>query len=105
MPGPTADAKDCQGMAVLGDGADINTGLIVPHRKRPERPLLKGDEEDSAAAPPGLRGRRRRGDGLHHAAVQAEVEPTTGRYAAAEGCPVATAELLGRSAVDDLLSV
>ncbi|MDQ0746298.1 hypothetical protein QF034_000529 [Streptomyces africanus] len=31
-------------MAVPGDGAYLGTGLIVPHRKRPERPLLKGDE-------------------------------------------------------------
>jgi hypothetical protein len=47
VPGNTADAKawrdsglaeHCQGATVLGDGAYINTGLIVPHRKRPGRP-------------------------------------------------------------------
>jgi hypothetical protein len=65
---------------------------------------LKVDEEDSAAAPQRARGRRQRGDGLHRA-VQAEAERTTGRYAATEECPVATAELPGRSSVDDLLSV
>jgi hypothetical protein len=91
-------------MAALGDGAYLDIGLIVPHLKRPERPLLKGDDGDSAAAPQGPRGRRQRGDGLHHA-VQAEVERTTGRYTATEECPVATAELPGRSSVDDLLSV
>ncbi|WDV56330.1 hypothetical protein PV963_41325 [Streptomyces coeruleorubidus] len=91
-------------MAVPGDGAYLDTGLIVPHRKRHEQPLLKGDEEDSAAAPQDRRGRPQRGDGLHHA-VQAEVERTIGRYAATEECPVATAELPGRSSVDDLLGV
>ncbi len=57
VPGTTADAKawrgsglaeHCEGVTVLGDGAYINTGLIVPHRKRPGRPLLKGEEEDNA---------------------------------------------------------
>lgn len=57
VPGTSADAKawresglaeQCQGVTVLGDGAYINTGLIVPHRKRPGRPLLKGEEEDNA---------------------------------------------------------
>ncbi|MFF9803797.1 hypothetical protein ACF1G5_01485 [Streptomyces coeruleorubidus] len=38
-------------------------------------------------------------------AVRAEVERTTGRYAATEECPVATAGLPGRSSVDDLLSM
>ncbi|MDQ1033783.1 hypothetical protein QFZ75_000199 [Streptomyces sp. V3I8] len=73
-------------MTVLGDGAYINTGLIVPHRKRPGRPLLKGEEEDNAQHRKVrarvehifsrmknykiLRDCRQRGDGLHHA-VQA----------------------------------
>ncbi|GAA3506594.1 hypothetical protein GCM10019016_137090 [Streptomyces prasinosporus] len=57
MPGNTADAKawlesgltaHCESVTVLGDGAYINTGLIVPHRKRPGRPLLKGEEVDNA---------------------------------------------------------
>ncbi|RYJ29369.1 hypothetical protein CU044_2462 [Streptomyces sp. L-9-10] len=30
------------------DGAYINTGLVVPHRKRPGRALLPGEEEDNA---------------------------------------------------------
>ncbi|EKX60230.1 hypothetical protein STRIP9103_02550 [Streptomyces ipomoeae 91-03] len=38
----------CQGVTVLGDGAYINTGLVVPHRKRPGRPLLAGEEADNA---------------------------------------------------------
>ncbi len=58
VPGTTADAKAwrdsglaacCQGVTGLGDGAYLNTGLIVPHRKCPGRPLLKGEEEDDAA--------------------------------------------------------
>jgi hypothetical protein len=57
VPGNTDDAKasqdsglaaQCEGVTVLGDGAYINTSLIVPHRKRPEQPLLKGEEEDNA---------------------------------------------------------
>ncbi len=71
---------------MLGDGAYVNTGLIVPHRERPGRPLLKGEEEDNAAhrkvrAPVEhvigrmknhkiLRDCRQHGNGLHHA-VQA----------------------------------
>ncbi|MGA5120522.1 transposase family protein [Streptomyces pseudogriseolus] len=66
------------------DGAYINTGLIVPHRKRPGRPLLKGEEEDNAQHRKVrarvehtfsrmknykiLRDCRQRGNGLHHAA-------------------------------------
>lgn len=94
-PGNTADAKawrdsglaaHCEGVTVLGDGAYINTGLIVPHRKRPGRPLLRGEEEDNAQhrkvrarvehtfsrmkSYKILRDCRQRGDGLHHA-VQA----------------------------------
>ncbi|MFF3350926.1 transposase family protein [Streptomyces sp. NPDC002779] len=95
VPGNTADARawrnsglseHCEGVTVLGDGAYINTGLIVPHRKRPGRPLLKGEEEDNAEHRKVrarvehvfsrmknykiLRDCRQRGDGLHHA-VQA----------------------------------
>ncbi|MCD9166300.1 transposase family protein [Streptomyces albireticuli] len=95
VPGTTADAHawrasglaaSCEGVTVLGDGAYINTGLIVPHRKRPRRPLMKGEEEDNAEHRR-LRARvehvigwmknykilrdcRQHGDGLHHA-VQA----------------------------------
>ncbi|WP_225656252.1 transposase family protein [Streptomyces pseudogriseolus] len=66
------------------DGAYINTRLIVPHRKRPGRPLLKGEEEDNAQHRKVrarvehtfsrmknykiLRDCRQRGNGLHHAA-------------------------------------
>ncbi|CAL9661923.1 hypothetical protein SUDANB126_07046 [Streptomyces sp. enrichment culture] len=95
VPGTTADAKarrdsglaeHCEGVTVLGDGTHVNTGLIVPHRKRPGRPLPKDEEEDNAQhrkvrarvehtfSPMKnhaiLRDRRQRGDGLHHA-VQA----------------------------------
>lgn len=44
VPGNTADAKawrdsglaeHCEGVTVLGDGAYINTGLIVPHHRCP----------------------------------------------------------------------
>ncbi|MEY9992996.1 hypothetical protein ABIE67_005028 [Streptomyces sp. V4I8] len=57
VPGTTADAKawrdsglpeQCEGATVLGDGAYINTRLAVPHRKRPGRALLAGEEEDNA---------------------------------------------------------
>jgi hypothetical protein len=56
-PGTTADARawrasgpaeHCQGVAVLGDGAHLSTGLIVPHRKRPGRALPAGEEADNA---------------------------------------------------------
>ncbi len=33
---------------MLGDGAYISTGLVVPHRKRPGRALLAGEEADGA---------------------------------------------------------
>jgi hypothetical protein len=91
VPGSTADAKakrdsglaaQREGVTVLGDGASRNTGLITPHRKRPGRRLLKGEEEDNAQhrkvrarvehtfSPMEnykmLRECRQRGDGLHH---------------------------------------
>ncbi|MFF7557726.1 transposase family protein [Streptomyces olivaceus] len=95
VPGNTADAKawrdsglaqHCESVTVLGDGAYINTGLIVPHRKRPGRPLLKGEEEDNAQHHKVrtrvehtfsrmknykiFRDCRQRGDGLHHAVAR-----------------------------------
>jgi hypothetical protein len=30
------------GTTVIADGAYLGTGLIVPHRRRPGRPLLRG---------------------------------------------------------------
>ncbi|MFF0476493.1 transposase [Streptomyces sp. NPDC004284] len=57
VPGNTADARArrdsgpaavCEGLTMLADGAYINTGLVVPHRKRPGRALLPGKEEDDA---------------------------------------------------------
>ncbi|SEE16589.1 DDE superfamily endonuclease [Streptomyces sp. TLI_105] len=57
VAGHTADAKawrdsgparHCDGATVLGDGAYLNTGLVVPHRKRPGRALLSGEEKDNA---------------------------------------------------------
>ncbi|CAM5282114.1 IS5 family transposase IS1373 [Streptomyces cyaneofuscatus] len=95
VPGNTADARAwrasglstyCQGVTVLGDGAYLNCGMVVPHRKRPRRPLLPGKEDDNAAHRKVraqvehvigrmknykiLRDCRQHGDGLHHA-VQA----------------------------------
>ncbi|WP_327351289.1 transposase family protein [Streptomyces sp. NBC_01304] len=95
VPGTTADAhawrasglaEHCQGVTVLGDGAYTNTGLVIPHRKRPRRSLLPGEEADNAAHRKVrarvehvigrmknykiLRDCRQRGNGLHHA-VQA----------------------------------
>ncbi|MFI6645307.1 transposase [Streptomyces sp. NPDC050504] len=74
------------GTTVIADGAYLGTGLIVPHRKRAGRPLLRGQEEDNAEHRRVrarvehtfarmknwkiLRDCRQRGDGLHHA-VQA----------------------------------
>ncbi|MFD5861982.1 transposase family protein, partial [Streptomyces chartreusis] len=95
VPGTTADAhawrasglaQHCQGVTVLGDGAYLNCQMVVPHRKRPRRPLLPGEEADNAAHRKVrarvehvigrmknykiLRDCRQRGKGLHHA-VQA----------------------------------
>ncbi|GHH29798.1 hypothetical protein GCM10018780_88310 [Streptomyces lanatus] len=95
VPGTTADAhawrtsglsEHCQGVTMLGDGAYLNCGMAVPHRKRPGRALLPGEEEDNAehrkvrARVEHVIGRmknykilrdcRQHGDGLHHA-VQA----------------------------------
>ncbi|MEU6603369.1 transposase [Streptomyces flaveolus] len=74
------------GTTVIADGAYLGTGLIVPHRRRAGRPLLRGQEEDNAEHRRVrarvehtfarmknwkiLRNCRQRGDGLHHA-VQA----------------------------------
>ncbi|MFC9820340.1 hypothetical protein ACFWG6_02290 [Streptomyces erythrochromogenes] len=56
------------GTAVIADGAYLGTGLIVPHRRRAGRRLLRGQEEGNAEH---RRVRdRQKGDGLHHA-VQA----------------------------------
>ncbi|WP_225798311.1 transposase family protein [Streptomyces aculeolatus] len=95
VPGTTADAhawrasglaEQCEGVTLLGDGAYLNCGMAVPHRKRPGRALLKGEEDDNAAHRKVrarvehvigrmknykiLRDCRQHGDGLHHA-VQA----------------------------------
>lgn len=94
-PGNKADAhvwrasglpSACAGVTVLADGAYINTGLVVPHRRRPGRPLLPAQEEDNAEHRRVrarvehtfarmknykiLRDCRQKGNGLHHA-VQA----------------------------------
>ncbi|MFE9796566.1 transposase [Streptomyces goshikiensis] len=74
------------GTTVTADGAYLGTGLIVPHRRRAGRPLLRGQEEDHAEHRRVrarvehtfarmknwkiLRDCRQKGDGLHHA-VQA----------------------------------
>ncbi|MEU9382787.1 transposase family protein [Streptomyces sp. NPDC048279] len=95
VPGTTADAhawrasglsRHCEGVTVLGDGAYLNCGMALPHRKRPGRAPLPGEEDDNAAHRKVrarvehvigrlkndkiLRDCRQRGDGLHHA-VQA----------------------------------
>jgi hypothetical protein len=94
VPGTTADpqawqacglAEHCHGATVLGDGAYINTGMVVPHRKRPGLPLLKGEEDNAEHRKVRahvehtfarmekykiLRDCQQRGNGLHHA-VQA----------------------------------
>lgn len=57
VPGTTADAhawrasrlsQHCQGVTVLGDGAYLNCGMTVPHRKRPARALLSAEDDDNA---------------------------------------------------------
>ncbi len=74
------------GTTVIADGAYMGTGLIVPHRRRAGRPLLRGQEEDNAEHRRVrarvehtfarmknwkiLRDCRQKGGGLHHA-VQA----------------------------------
>ncbi|MFJ6699885.1 transposase family protein [Streptomyces sp. NPDC091272] len=95
VPGNKADAHAWResdlpaksaGVTVLADGAYWGTGLVVPHRKRANRPLLRGQEEDNAAHRKVrarvehtfarmknwkiLRDCRQKGPGLHHA-VQA----------------------------------
>lgn len=71
---------------MLGDGAYLNCGMAVPHRKRPGRALLQAEEDDNAehrkvrARVEHVIGRmknykiprdcQQRGHGLHHA-VQA----------------------------------
>jgi hypothetical protein len=56
-PGDKADAhawRDsglaayCVDATVLADGGHVNTGLVVPHRRRAGRPLLRAQEEDNA---------------------------------------------------------
>ncbi|GAA4989677.1 hypothetical protein GCM10023205_71040 [Yinghuangia aomiensis] len=44
----TGLADDCRGVALMADSAYINTGMAVPHRKRPGRPLLPAEEDDNA---------------------------------------------------------
>ncbi|MDQ0808381.1 hypothetical protein QFZ63_000095 [Streptomyces sp. B3I7] len=56
-------AGHCQGVTVLGDEAYINCGMVMPHRKRPHRPLQPGAEEDNTA----------------HRKVRARVEHVIGR--------------------------
>lgn len=95
VPGNKADAHAWResdlpaiaaGTTVIADGAYLGTGLIVPHRRRAGRPLLRGQEEDNAEHRRVrarvehtfarmknwkiLRDCRQKGDGLHHA-VQA----------------------------------
>ncbi|MGA5169144.1 MULTISPECIES: DDE transposase family protein [Streptomyces] len=45
---PLLVATVCEGVTVLGNGAYINTGLVMPTRRRPGRALLSGLEEDNA---------------------------------------------------------
>ncbi|WP_327334009.1 transposase [Streptomyces anulatus] len=95
VPGNKADAHAWResdlpaiaaGTTVIADGAYLGTGLIVPHRRRAGRPLLRGQEEDNTEHRRVrarvehtfarmknwkiLRDCRQKGDGLHHA-VQA----------------------------------
>lgn len=72
LPGTAADAhawrasglaEHCQGVTVLADGTCLNCGMVTPHRKRPRRELLPGEESDNAA----------------HRKVRARVEHVIGR--------------------------
>ncbi|GGY15449.1 hypothetical protein GCM10010358_79210 [Streptomyces minutiscleroticus] len=87
------------GTTVIADGAYLGTCLIVPHRRRAGRPLLRGQEEDNAEHRR-VRARvehtfarmknwkilgdcRQKGDGLHHAQphsdrVNQQVKPNSG---------------------------
>ncbi|MFI9550482.1 transposase family protein [Nonomuraea endophytica] len=94
-PGNKVDAQvwrdsglpaQCQNVTVLADGAYFNTGLVVPHRRRAGKALLRAQEEDNAEHRRVrariehafarmknykiLRDCRQKGSGLHHA-VQA----------------------------------
>ncbi|SCK55575.1 DDE superfamily endonuclease [Streptomyces sp. ScaeMP-e48] len=92
VPGNKADAHAWQesdlpaiaaGTTVIADGAYLGTGLIVPHRRRAGRPLLRSQEEDNTEHRRVrarvehtfarmknwkiLRDCRQKGDGPHHA--------------------------------------
>lgn len=41
-------SRHCQGVTFLGDGACLNCGMAVPHRKRPRWALLQAEEDDNA---------------------------------------------------------
>lgn len=80
LPGTTADAhawsapglaEHCEGVTLFGDGAYLNCGMVTPHRKRPRRVQLPGEEADHAA----------------HRTVRARVEHVIGRmkWASAAG--------------------
>ncbi|MGY4394181.1 hypothetical protein ACVWXB_007480 [Streptomyces sp. TE12347] len=70
------------GTTVIADGAYLGTGLIVPHRRRAGRPLLRGQEDNAEHRRVRarvehafarmknwkiLRDCRLKGDGVHHA--------------------------------------
>jgi hypothetical protein len=74
VPGTTADAhawrasglsRHGQDVTVLGDGAYLNCGMAVPHRKRPGRVLLPTTPPTARSAP--AWNTSSDGDGLHHA--------------------------------------
>lgn len=57
VPGNRSDAQAwrasgladaCEDVPLIADGAYLNTGMAVPHRKRPCRQLLPGEEDDNA---------------------------------------------------------
>lgn len=66
--GESGLAGRCASVTVLADGASIDTGLVVPQRKRPGRALLLGEEEDNAEpqSQGSLRRRRRPLPPGHH---------------------------------------